>query len=174
MPQPSSTALPIAHAGLRLLIVLNWLYGAVVLALLIAMIISERWTLTALGFALSPDNVPLSLGVRAIAALGVVTVPFNYGILKRLAAMVETVRAGDPFVAANAGRLQAVAWMLLVLQLLSLIISAIANAISAAGHPLHLDAGFSTSGWLAVLMTFILAQVFAEGTRLREDLEGTV
>jgi hypothetical protein len=41
-------------------------------------------------------------------------------------------------------------------------------------HPLHLDAGFSTSGWLAVLLTFVPARVFAEGTLMREDLAGTV
>jgi hypothetical protein len=29
-------------------------------------------------------------------------------------------------------------------------------------------------GWLAVLLTFLLARVFAEGTLMREDLEGTV
>jgi hypothetical protein len=37
-----------------------------------------------------------------------------------------------------------------------------------------LDAGFSINGWLAVLLTFLLARVFAEGTLMREDLEGTV
>jgi hypothetical protein len=88
--------------------------------------------------------------------------------------MVETVRAGDPFVAANAGRLQAIAWSLLALQVLSLMIAAIAKAVSTPDHPLHLDAGFSTTGWLAVVLTFVLARVFAEGARMREDLEGTV
>ena len=29
-------------------------------------------------------------------------------------------------------------------------------------------------GWLAVLLTFLLARVFAEGTLMRDDLEGTV
>ena len=88
--------------------------------------------------------------------------------------MVETVRAGDPFVAANADRLQAIAWALLALQLLSLVIGAIAGAISTPAHPLTSDAGFSINGWLAVLLTFLLARVFAEGALMREDLEGTV
>nr|MDQ5873427.1 DUF2975 domain-containing protein [Acidobacteriota bacterium] len=88
--------------------------------------------------------------------------------------IVETVRSGDPFVAANAFRLQAIAWTLLALQLLSLVIGAIAKTVSTPAHPLHLQAGFSISGWLAVLLTFLLARVFAEGTRMREDLEGTV
>ena len=114
------------------------------------------------------------MGMRAIAALGLVAVPLNLAMLKRLLAMVETVRAGDPFVAANADRLQAIAWVLLALQLLSLVIALIGKAVSTPAHPLHLDAGFSTSGWLAVILTFVLARVFAEGALMREDLEGTV
>ena len=64
--------------------------------------------------------------------------------------------------------------MLLALQLLSITIGAIAKAISTPAHQVHLDAGFSIAGWLAVLLTFVLARVFAEGTLMREDLEGTV
>jgi hypothetical protein len=70
--------------------------------------------------------------------------------------------------------LQAIAWTLLALQLLSLVIGAIAKTVSTPAHPLHLDAGFSINGWLAVLLTFLLARVFVEGTHMREDLEGTV
>jgi len=112
--------------------------------------------------------------LRAIAVLGLVAVPLNDVVLRRLRAIVETVRWGDPFVATNAYRLQAIAWALLALQLLSLVIGGIGRAISTPAHPLHLDAGFSTSGWLAVLLTFILARVFAAGTLMREDLKGTV
>ena len=112
--------------------------------------------------------------MRVIAALGVVSIPLNHAILKRLLAMVETVRVGDPFVAANAYRLNAIAWVLLALQLISLVIAAIAKVISTPEHPFELDAGFSVNGWLAVILTFVLARVFAEGTLMREDLEGTV
>ena len=94
--------------------------------------------------------------------------------LKRLLAIVETVRAGDPFVAANAYRLQTIAWALLVLQLLGLVIGAITKSVSTPEHPVDIGAGFSINGRLAVLLTFLLARVFAEGTRMRADLEGTV
>ena len=50
----------------------------------------------------------------------------------------------------------------------------IAKTVSTPAHPLHLDAGFSISGWLAVLLTFVLARVFAQGALMREDLEATV
>src|SRR5438552_2557948 len=172
-PASSSAALPIAYVALRILIVVNWLMGAAILALLVV-IPNEQWIMAAFKLSPSPDTDRLIMGLRAIAALGLAGIPLNYAVLKRLLAIVETVRAGDPFVAANAYRLQAIAWALLALQLLSLVIGAIAKAVSTPAHPLHLDAGFSISGWLAVLLTFLLARVFAEGTLMREDLEGTV
>jgi hypothetical protein len=174
MPRSSSTALPIAYVVLRLLIVLNWIYGAIVLAILVGTIAAEQWTMTALGIPPAAQSAPLIMAMRAIAALGLVAVPLNLAVLRRLVAMVETVRAGNPFVAVNAYRLQAIAWLLLGQQLLSLVIGLIGKAVSTPAHPLHLGAGFSPGGWLAVLLTFILARVFAEGTLMREDLEGTV
>jgi uncharacterized membrane protein len=106
--------------------------------------------------------------------LGLVAIPLNYIVLKRLLAIVGTVRAGSPFVAANASRLQNIAWTLLALQIIGIVIGAIAKALSTPAHPIHIDAGFSVNGWLAVLLTFVLARVFAEGALMREDLEGTV
>ena len=169
-----STALPAAWITLRILIVLNWIYAAIVFSILVGLIAAEQWTLTALGVAPSHTTGPLLLGMRAIAALGLLAVPLNLAMLKRLVAMVETVRAGDPFVATNAYRLNTIAWIILGQQLLSLVIGLIGKAVSSPAHPLHLSAGFSPSGWLAVLLTFVLARVFAEGTLMREDLEGTV
>ena len=169
----SSPALPIVYAALRILIVGNWIYGAGILVLLVA-IPHEEWIMTALKLAPSPDADGVILGLRAVAVIGLATIPLNFALLKRLLAIVETVRAGDPFVAANASHLHAIARVLLALQLLGIVIGAIGNAISTPEHPIDLDAGFSINGWLAVLLTFLLARVFAEGTRMREDLEGTV
>jgi hypothetical protein len=170
---PSSAALPIAHVVLRILIILNWLTGAGILALLVV-IPKRQWIMSAFKLSPSPDTDRLIIALSTIAAIGLATIPLNYIVLKRLLAIVETVRAGDPFVAANANRLQAIAWALVGLQLSSIVIGAIAKRVSTPAHPLHLDAGFSISGWLAVLLTFLLARVFAEGTLMREDLEGTV
>jgi hypothetical protein len=173
MTPSDSAALPIAYVVLRLLIVLNWLLGAAILALLLIMP-NERWIMSAFDLSPSPDTDRLVMGLRAVAALGLLSIPLNHMVLKRLLAMVETVRTGDPFLAANAQRLQAIAWILVVLQLLSLVIGAIGKAVSTSAHPVHLSAGFSINGWLAVLLTFVLARVFAEGAVMREELEGTV
>jgi hypothetical protein len=169
----SSAALPIAYVVLRILIVLNWLMVAVILALLLVSP-NEQWIMSAFKLSPSPEASRLVMGLRAIAVLGLAAIPLNYAVLRRLLAIVETVREGDPFVAANAHRLQVIARALLALQLLSLVIGAIARAVSIPAQPLDIDAGFSINGWLAVLLTFLLARVFAEGTLMREDLEGTV
>jgi len=173
MQTSSSAALPIAYVVLRTLIVVNWLGGAAIAILLLAMP-TERWIMSAFKLDPSPEAERLIMGMHAIAWVGLASIPLNYVVLKRLLAIVETVRTGDPFVAANASRLQAIARVLLALQMLSIVIGAIANAVSTPAHPLKLDAGFSINGWLAVLLTFLLARVFAEGTRMRDDLEGTV
>jgi hypothetical protein len=169
----SAGALPIAYAVLRILIVVNWLMGAAILALLLVFP-NEQWIMSAFKISPSPEAERLVMGLRAVAVLGLSAVPLNYVVLKRLLAIVETVRDGDPFVGANASRLRTIAWALLALQLLSLVIGAIGEAVSTPAHPVDLDAGFSISGWLAVLLAFLLARVFAQGTLMREDLEGTV
>ena len=169
-----STALPIAWISLRILMILNWLFGAAILVLLTATIVAEDWTFRALGITDASGIPQLIMGLRAIAALGLVCVPINDQILRRLLKMVETVRLGDPFVAANAYRLHAIGWFLLALQLLSLVIGGIGKAISTPEHPFHLDAGFSLNSWVAILLIFVLARVFAEGTLMREDLDGTI
>jgi Protein of unknown function (DUF2975) len=173
MSRPYSAALPITSVVLRILIVGNWLMAAVILVLLFAMP-NEEWIMSAFDLSPSLEAERLVMALRAVAGLGLVTIPLNYVVLKRLLAIVDTVRAGNPFVAANASRLQTIAWSLLALQLLSLVIGAIAKTVSTPAHPVHLDAGFSVNGWLAVLLTFLLARVFAEGTHMREDVEGTV
>jgi hypothetical protein len=94
--------------------------------------------------------------------------------LKALLTIVESVRGGDPFSADNAARLRTIAWALLGLELLHLLVSAIASAVSTEEVPLHLEGGVTLTGWLAIMLLFVLAQVFREGTRLRDDLEGTV
>jgi len=173
MPKSYSAALPIAYGMLKILVILNWLLGAAILVLLLVMP-NREWIMSAFDLPPSPEAERLIMGLRLVAMLGLVSIPLNHVVLTRLLAMVETVRVGDPFVAANARRLQAIAWVLLALQLVGGVIWLIGEAISTPAHPIDLDTSFSVNGWLAVLLTFVLARVFAEGARMRDDLEGTV
>jgi hypothetical protein len=173
VPRSFPVALPVARLVLKLLIVLNWIYAAMVLAILAGLVFNAAWTMTALGFAPADQTGALITGARLIALVGLAAVPLNLIVLRRLLAMIDTVRAGDPFVARNAERLQAIAWALLGQQILQLLVSLIARVTSAKAHGLHADA-FSASGWLAVILLFVLARVFAEGAIMRDDLAGTV
>src|SRR4051812_24202451 len=121
----SSAALPIARVVLQILILFNWLVGAAIIALLVIMP-NEQWIMNAFKLSPSPEAGRLVMGLRAIALLGLATIPLNYFVLKRLLAIVDTVRAGAPFVVANASRLQGIGWALLFLQLLGIVIGAIA------------------------------------------------
>ena len=174
MSRHQSAALPLAYVVLRILIVLNWLYGAAILGLLAFTLVNEAWFRKAIEVPAGVAEQPIMTGLRLIASLGLLAVPLNHVILTRLLRMVETVGRGDPFVAVNAYRLNAIAWALLGLQLLSMVIGFIGKSIASKEFPLHLDAGFSINGWLCVVLTFVLARVFAEGTLMREDLDGTV
>jgi hypothetical protein len=173
MNRTHSAALPFAHMVLRLLMVLNWMVFAAIVVLLVAMPTRE-WIMNSLNLTPSPEADQVVSGMRAIAVIGLVMMPIYHLILKRLLAIVETVRAGDPFVATNAARLQAIAWAMAGLQLCGFVISLIVERISTPGHPVDIDAGISISACLAIVLIFVLARVFAEGARMRDDLAGTV
>ena len=174
MLRPIPTAFSASHLALRLLINLNWVYGAAILAGLIASLIAKVPVMSALGVIPSAETEPLIRGMRVIALLGLASIPLHYLILRQLLDIIESIRGRDPFLGKNAFRLRTIARALLGIQLLSLVIDAIARVVSTPTHPLHLDAGFSIGGWLSVLLLFVLARVFDEGARMRDDLEGTV
>jgi hypothetical protein len=111
VPDTHATALGASRALLRILRFLNLLVAALLLAWLMASFAFEP-TFREF-FAKQPPRIhggllmPLLriwivLGMPALAALHIV--------LSRLLAMIEAVRAGDPFVPENAARLKTIAW----------------------------------------------------------------
>src|ERR1044072_380255 len=88
-----SSALPIAYVVLRILIVLNWLYGAAILGLVAFTFVNEPWFMKAIDVPASVDAEPIMTGLRVIALLGIIAVPLNHLVLTRLLRMIETVRA---------------------------------------------------------------------------------
>jgi hypothetical protein len=157
--------------GLR---VLNILYGAGILVIFAASIVAPGWTLHALGVREAPGATSLVTGMRALMIVGMGGAVVAHLILTRLVAIVDTVREGDPFVPRNATRLQQLAWLVLGAEVLHLVVGAIGRMASAGGQQLDLDWSFSFTPWLAMLLLFVLARVFQQGTRMRADLEGTV
>ena len=174
-PQPKhSTALFVTWVTLRILVILNWIVGVLIFALLAISFEAEEWTWRALGVGSVAGHESLVAGMGAIIVIGIVGTPIAYLVFSRLLRIVESVRTGEPFTADNAGRLRTIAWALLGLELLHICVVAIASAVSTREVPLHISGNLDLTGWLAILLLFVLAQVFLQGTRMREDLEGTV
>lgn len=171
--QPPSV-LSTTSGVLRLLIFLNRVLGLLILALLGLSYGAPDWTFRALGVGPIAGHEGLVAGMRAIMGIGLAAVPITELVLDRLWRIVGSVHAGEAFTTDNAARLRTIAWGLLALELLHVAVGVIASAVSTQAVPLRLGGELQPGGWLAVLLLFVLAQVFLEGTRMREDLEGTV
>jgi hypothetical protein len=174
MALPYPAALTVTERVLKGLTVLNWLYGAGVLALLIASVVAAGPLFAALVGKPMDEAVGAVRGMRLMMVVGLAAVPVTHVILARLREMLATVRAGDPFVVENARRLNAIAVAVLALELLHLVVGAIAKSDAFAALGIHIDWTFSFTPWVAVLLLFVLARVFDHGARMRADLEGTV
>ena len=169
-----STALPVARATLRILIVLNWILGSLIFAMLAITFLAEEWLWRALHVGTVAGHEGLIAGIRAIMVIGIIGVPISYLVLGRLLRIVESVGMRTPFSVQNTRRLRTIAWALLALELLHVAVVAIASAVSTPEVPLRIASNFHLADWLSILLLFVLAQVFLEGTRMREDLEGTI
>jgi len=170
MPRIPTRALALARPAILLATVLNLLYGVALIAFFVASFVDADWP-AKLGYTPSTMHALLPLGLRAVEMLGLVLVVLVHLILRRLLAIVDSVRVGDPFVLENATRVQTIAWCLLGIELLRVAVAGIGAIVSM--HQVG-DAGFSVVPWLAILLLFVLAGVFARGARMRDDLEGTV
>ena len=170
MTQSRSPALAIARPVIQILIGLNILYAVIIAALLAYSFFIEGWPVRPLGVEITKDHPWVGHGLRVIVALLVVGAAIVHAILRRLLSIIDTVRAGDPFILDNARRLEVIAWCVLAIEGLRLVIAAIVRAVWEPGR---VDA-FSLAPWLAVLLLFVLAGVFRHGARMRADLEGTI
>lgn len=173
-PAPATGALGASHKVLRLLITLNPLTGVFILALLVASLIAPGLFMRALGMGAEIGNTSFMLGMRSVMVFGVAAVLIAQTVLTRLLAIVETVRAGDPFIVENALRLRRIAWAVLMLEVLHIVIVVAARSMATPETPIDLGGKISITPWLVVLLLFVLSRVFETGARMREDLEGTV
>lgn len=120
------------------------------------------------------DTRQLALSLGRDAAPMVLIVAFLWLLRNLLRSVVD----GDPFTAANVRRLRTMGMLLAVGVPLGSVASNMFEQGLASTAPAAADLGsvFSLSfgGPLAGLGLFVLAEVFARGVRLRDDVEGTV
>jgi len=111
----------------------------------------------------------LAAGLASFAALAAV-VQF---ILNRLRRIFQTLTAGDPFQPENVRRLRAIGFALVVLEGFTYLFRVVVawvfrDDVGAPKFTLDL------TPWFAVLVVFVLAEVFREGARLRSEAELTI
>ena len=174
MSLPYESALRLSRRVLRALVALNVAYGIAIAGLLVFSFVAEDVLMSSLGVKPAVDREVMVSGMRLVAFVGILAVPLVQVVLNRLLSIVDTVRAGDPFIIENARRLQTIATTLLGVQFLHLVIGFIAARTKSEVQQLDIDWSFSITPWLAVLLLFVLARVFEHGARMRADLEGTV
>lgn len=170
----SDRPLALSRTALRMLIKLNVILGVLIFALLIATLIAGGPVMRALGAIPTPDSGRLMFGMRGIMVIGILAAPVLHLIYTRLLAIVETVNAGDPFVGENAARLQAIAWAIVGLELMHVGVVVLANGVWVGTQKVDIGGKFSVTPWLTILLLFVLARVFDQGARMRDELSGTV
>jgi Protein of unknown function (DUF2975) len=158
----------------RIAIVLNRFFlAAVVVGLLLSWIFPAQFVALLLQPSPGTDVGSALTGVRLLMLLGLAMAVVTDRLLAALAQIIASAGAGDPFISANARRLQTIGWALLALQLLDIPGALLEKFFPSLGSAAP-DVTFSPGGWIAVLMVFVLSRVFAAGSAMRDDLEGTV
>lgn len=121
------------------------------------------------------EATPLAyLMLPILLATAVATLFLVFG---KMRAIIRSAHEGDPFIAENAQRLIAMAWLLLAHWVLGALIGVVRvySANVATGTENSVDFSiYDLQGLLLVLVLFILARVFRQGAAMREELEGTV
>lgn len=164
--------LKVTRRLLKLVAFLNIALGLLILAIWLWLLVDPASFLGAVGGGAKAEitltGARLSLGLMAPVMIAA------HIIFARLLLILDSVDQGDPFVPDNGDRLQTVAWALLAVQICDLLFGAIGVWTDVlAGERIS---GWSPAltGWIAVLLVFVLARVFREGARLRDDAELTI
>jgi hypothetical protein len=115
---------------------------------------------------LTGTGLVVELGGASLYLAGVLV------IVGRLRRIFATLTAGDPFHPTNVRRLRTVGIVLALLELGRYPMAAALAWLAPQQDAARI--GFNPTGWFAVLVVFVLAEVFREGARLRREAELTI
>ena len=143
--------------------------GALLAAALLALLLPadlEFWREVSRQGARGPT---LAMGLLAFALyVGVVLF-----IVNRVRRIFSTLTAGDPFHPDNVLRLRAIGFSLAALELIDYVTNLVSGWVFRDQFKsVHFP--FNPTAWFAVLVVFVLAEVFREGARLRSEAELTI
>jgi hypothetical protein len=175
----------------KLFAVTQWVLraGIIVTKVLIGMYVLGVATMT---FALATSRLPLDriahwtgvtmtaneIGRMALAAFvgAIAALALVQFILRALRRVVASASIGDPFIEANALELVRVAWLLLGVEVIDALIKPTVYLLApdAVRAKVHDIVHISVTGLFAVLLIFVLAQIFRRGSDMRAELAGTI
>jgi Protein of unknown function (DUF2975) len=175
----------------KLFAVTQWVLcaGIVVTTLLIGMYVLGVATMI---FVLATSRVPLDriahwtgvtmtadeIGRMALAAFtgAIAALALVHFIFRSLRRVVASASVGDPFIEANAVELVRVAWLLLGVDVIDALIKPVVYLLAPAvvRAKIHDTVHISVTGLFAVLLIFVLAQIFRRGSDMRAELAGTI
>jgi hypothetical protein len=107
--------------------------------------------------------------VLCVSALYVGVLLVICGQMRRV---LDTLTRGDPFHPANVRRLRVMGLALVSLEALGYLSHVAVKLFARTDQPWALS--FNGAAWFAILVVFVLAEVFREGARLRQEAELTV
>lgn len=170
--------------GLDVFHVLLWVLLVLCVGLALTVTMAQPFIVaqSSLSGADDPERLRALLRSPLIPALFVVAALYVGGlvyIVGRLRRVFATLTQGDPFRPENVRRLRRIGFILGGLELLSYAVRAAlawVDHLGVAGDLEFRSLGedFNLTIWFAVLVVFVLAEVFREGARLRREAELTI
>ncbi|MEZ5994259.1 MAG: DUF2975 domain-containing protein [Hyphomonadaceae bacterium] len=117
--------------------------------------------------------------VAPALVIGAVFVAGALVIVGRLRKLFDSFTSGEPFRRENAAHLRAIWITMLIIEVSRYVLLAgVAAIFAAVGLPAGADADFNIridlSTWLSIAVLIVLAEVFREGARLKEEQELTI
>ena len=109
----------------------------------------------------------------AMIGIAVFAVGIAY-VCSQLRRILSTLAEGDPFVPENGPRLTRIAIAIAAIEIVRTVATLVAAALIDLGENFRLEINVNLAVWGAVIVMFVLAQVFREGTRLREEEKMTI
>ncbi len=119
------------------------------------------------------DGVPAGRLVAALVGLMVFAPGIAY-ICAQLRRILSTLAEGDPFVPNNAPRLTRIAIAIGLIEIIRMCSVVVLAATVDLGEGYVANININLAVWGAIIVLLILAQVFKEGTRLREEEKMTI
>lgn len=157
----------ILAVGLHVMRIVMWIaLGGVTIALMLVPFIPSIARVFSDSATIDSD-----IGVNEFfdVALAFTTIAVMLFVVNRLLEILKTLRFGSPFVKENADRFRGVGYALLIGEGAKLAFGFLSLIYDA-----DIEINSSVITWLAIIAVFVLAEVFREGARMKEEQDLTV